>query len=196
DFGGAWPGRFDIEVCAALTPSAFQLTVAVRNTGEAAAPLGIGWHPYLAIPSGRRAQARLQLPAAARALVDNYDQVLPTGAVVPVAATPYDFSAGAALGSLYLDDCFTQLAASGQASARLIDPASGYALAVSAAAPPVTALQIYAPPDQAFVVIEPQYNLADPFAPVWTHRDTGMVRLEPGQGSRYDVSVALRPDLA
>ena len=52
------------------------------------------------------------------------------------------------------------------------------------------AVQIYAPPDQAFVVVEPQFNLADPYSDVWpAGTDTGMARLLPGAELAYEARV-------
>ena len=79
DFGGRWPSRTLMAFEWRLAGGALRLAVQVRNTGGEPLPLGLGWHPYFAIPSGRRAQARLRLPASLRAEVDDYDQVLPTG---------------------------------------------------------------------------------------------------------------------
>ena len=44
--------------------------------------MGIGSHPYFSIPSGVRAQARLRIPASKLAVVNNYDDVFPTGQLV------------------------------------------------------------------------------------------------------------------
>jgi hypothetical protein len=57
--------------------------------------------------------------------------------------------------------------------------------------PAVKAVQVYAPPSQAFVVVEPQYNLADPFGAEWAAgADTGMARLAPGAATRYEASLS------
>lgn len=194
DFGGRWPSGAEFAFAWRLADGALHLRVEVRNTGAAPLPVGLGWHPYFAIPSGRREQARLRLPAALRAEVDDYDQVLPTGRLLPVAGTDYDFSGqgGGALGDLYLDDCFTALAREdGHCVVELIDPAAGLGLRIASASPGVKAVQVYAPPEKAFVAIEPQFNLADPFSDIWpADVDTGMVRLAPGERTTYEVSVA------
>ena len=58
--------------------------------------------------------------------------------------------------------------------------------------PAVKAIQVYAPTDQAFVVVEPQFNLADPYGAGWPPGlDTGMARVTPAgriaaaSGARY-----------
>jgi galactose mutarotase-like enzyme len=191
DFGGRWPGRLELDFDWRLEAGALLLAVTARNVGAGPLPLGLGWHPYFALPSGDRRQAQLRLGARARTEVNNYDEVLPTGRLLPVAGTPYDFNAGAALGGLYLDDCFTQLGRTdGQAVCEVRDPAAGVGLRIASPSAQVKAFQVYAPPDQAFVVVEPQYNLADPYSPVWPPGvDTGMARLAPRQSLTYEVRV-------
>jgi galactose mutarotase-like enzyme len=168
--------------------------VTARNVGSDAAPLGLGFHPYFNLPSGERRQARLRLPARLRAEVDDYDQVLPTGVLSEVAGGPFDFNgeSGAPLAGTYLDDCFTDLAREdGEVVVEVLDPAAGVGLRITSPTPQVKAVQVYAPPDKAFVVVEPQFNLADPFSPVWpVGVDTGVAVLKPGEELPYEVRVA------
>lgn len=156
NFGGNWPAATHVDATATLTRTAFTLSVIAKNVGNEELPMGIGWHPYFALPSGNRAQARLHLPATERTLVNNYDDVFPTGKMVPVKDTPYDFTAagGAALNQLFLDDCFLNLqkSADGSAVAEIIDPAAKYGIRITAVSPQVSAFQVYAPPDRQIVV--------------------------------------------
>ena len=191
DFGGRWPSLSAFSFEWRLQGGALHLAVTVRNVGDEPLPMGLGWHPYFAIPSGRRDQARLRLPAARRVEVDDYDQVLPTGRLLPTEGSAYDFNAadGRALGDLYLDDCFTGLRREASlAVVELIDPAAGLGFRITSPTPQVQAVQVYAPPGEAFAAIEPQFNLADPFGDVWsTGADTGMARLAPGDHLTYEV---------
>lgn len=191
DFGGRWPGRLALDFDWRLEAGALSIRIRARNTGDEAAPIGLGWHPYFALPSGDRRQARLRLPAAQRAPVNDYDEVLPTGRLEPTAGGPYDFTEGPALGDLFLDDCFTGLARQdGQVVVEVLDPAAGVGLRLASDSPHVKAVQVYAPPEKPFVVVEPQFNLADPFGAVWSPGvDTGMARLQPGASLTYDCRV-------
>jgi galactose mutarotase-like enzyme len=193
DFAGRWLSRTEMDFAWSLAAGALELRVEVRNVGDAPLPFGLGWHPYFALPSGQRHQARLRLPAGARVEVNDYDEVLPTGRLLPTAGTAYDFNAahGRALGELYLDDCFTALAReNGSAVVEVRDPAAGLGLTIASPTAQVGAVQVYAPPDKAFVVIEPQFNLADPYSDVWpAGLDTGMARLSPGEALTYEVRV-------
>lgn len=188
DFGGRWPSATNVEVEYRLGATALELTVRATNAGDAPLPIGIGWHPYFNLPSGDRSQARLRIAARSRTAVNDYDEVLPTGEVLGVCGTPYDFSQGQPLGDLYLDDCFVDLE---DGIAEVTDPAARFGVRVSAKAPPVRAFQVYAPPDKPFVVVEPQFNRADPFGAQWRGADTGMVILQPGESTAYAARVEL-----
>ena len=196
DFGGHWPSATRIDFELGLEASAFELRLRATNTGAELLPMGMGWHPYFTLPSGMREQARIRIPARTRMAVNDYDEVLPTGELVPVAGTPYDFSGpqGAALGGLYLDDCFVDLdkTPAGETVVELLDPQAGHGLRIVSDSPEVSAVQTYAPPDQPFVVLEPQFNWADPFGPLWNEPlGNGMVRLAPGAAVEYRVWLEL-----
>ncbi|HLJ41225.1 MAG TPA: aldose 1-epimerase [Candidatus Acidoferrales bacterium] len=197
NFDGHWPSKTDVSVRMILKNTALDVIVTAKNVGNEKLPMAISFHPYFRFPSGNRAQARLHLPADMRTLVNNYDDVFPTGKVVPVKGTPYDFTApgGAPLGpTLYMDDCFTNLKrnAAGDAVIDVIDPAAKYGLRITALSPQIKAIQAYAPPDKDFIVLEPQFNLADPFnTKIWGHRNTGMDWLAPGQSVSWHVRLEL-----
>ncbi|MDQ6678090.1 MAG: aldose 1-epimerase [Acidobacteriota bacterium] len=195
NFGGRWVGSTDVHASVELQGDAFVLTVKATNVGQEPVPVGIGWHPYFALPSRDRTQARLHLPARSRGLVNNYDDVLPTGGKVPVAGTPYDFSAqgGAPLDKLFMDDTFIDLQkdSSGAVVAEIVDPAAKYGIRITAPAPQIHAVQVYAPVDKEFVVLEPQFNYAEPFSKIWGGTETGMQILQPGQTATYVVKLEL-----
>jgi aldose 1-epimerase len=197
DFDGHWPSKTDVGVRMILKNDALDVIVTAKNVGTERLPMAVSFHPYFQFPSGNRAQARLHLPADMRTIVNNYDDVFPTGKIVPVKGTPYDFTApgGAALGpTLYMDDCFTDLKrnAAGNAVIEITDPAAHYGLRLTALSPQIKAIQVYAPPDKNFVVVEPQFNLADPFnTKIWGKRNTGMVYLLPGQSVSWHVRLEL-----
>ncbi|MBW8879556.1 MAG: aldose 1-epimerase [Acidobacteria bacterium] len=196
NFEHRWLSQTDLAFENVLRSDSFTLTITARNAGDERLPIGIGWHPYFALPSGRRQQARLHLPARQRTVVNDYDEVLPTGEVVPVVGTAYDFSmpGGRALGDLYMDDCFVDLqrSAAGDAIAEIIDPEASYGLRVVAASPHVKAIQVYAPPGKGFIVLEPQFNWADPFGKEWPSGvDTGMAILAPGESVIYSARLEL-----
>lgn len=196
DFDAHWPSRTALRFEYALSSDSFDIDVTATNVGDDVLPMGIGSHPYFHLPSGDRTQARVHVPARMRAIVDDYDAVLPTGEIAPVAGTPYDLSAaeGRVLDALYLDDCFLGLAreSDGSVVSSVVDPAAGYGIRVIGRSAQIAAVQVYAPLERGYVALEPQFNLADPFGAEWPRDvDTGMVMLTPGASVDYRVSLEL-----
>ncbi len=151
--------------------------------------MAIGWHPYFNFPSGDRTQARLQIPASMLAMVDNYDNVFPTGKLVPVTGQ-YDLRApgGKALDKNFYDDNWSHLDwKNGVVTVNVIDPAAKYGVKIEGVSPEIKTIQAYAPPAKNFVAVEHQFNFADPFGKEWGSMDTGMVTLKPGQSTKWHV---------
>ncbi len=195
NFDGHWLSDTDVEVETTLSHEAFDMTVTAKNVGVKPLPMGIGWHPYFLLPSGDRAQARLHLPGDLRAVMNNYDDTFTTGQRVPVADTPYDYTApgGRALGTQYLDDNFSHLDYSGTGTSvsEIIDPAAKYGLRLLTLTPHIRSIQVYAPPQKNFVAIEPQFNLPDPYNRNWGSVSGDMVLLQPGQSVSWHVRLEL-----
>jgi galactose mutarotase-like enzyme len=152
--------------------------------------MAIAWHPYFNLPSGDRTQARVRIPASTMAEVDNYDNVFPTGKVVPVKGTKFDLNAvgGTPLASTAFDDNWSHLDWQNKAvTVQVIDPAAHYGVNIEGLSPEIKAIQVFAPPAKNFVAVEHQYNFGDPFSKVWGATDTGMVTLKPGQSTTWHV---------
>lgn len=190
DFGGHWLSKTDLDFTIVLTGEAVDTIVVARNVGGEAEPMAIGWHPYFAIPSGDRTQAKLHIPGSKVAEVDGYDNVFPTGKVLPVDGTPFDLRApgGKTLGGQFYDDNWSQLDwKDGAATVEVVDPASKYGVKIEGLSKEIKAIQAYAPPAKQFVAVEHQYNFGDPFGKEWGKTDTGMVTLKPGESTKWHV---------
>lgn len=98
---------FDLEVVVGyeLLPTGLACAFVVRNAGNGPAPVGAGFHPYIATPAGVDGTA---LRAPATKLVE-FDGLLPTGRILDVPAG-LDFRQPRAIGPLRLNHCFTSLA--------------------------------------------------------------------------------------
>ena len=159
--------------------------------GHEAEPIAIGWHPYFNLPSGDRTQVRIHIPGQKYAQVDNYDNVFPTGELLPVAGTQYDLLApdGVPLEKHFYDDNWSTLDwKDGVVTVKVIDPKANYGVAIEGISPEIKTIQMYAPPPMQFVAIEDQYNFADPFdKKIWGDKGTGMVTLKPGQSTTWKV---------
>ena len=67
-----FPHRLEYE--ALLTERSIEITVTLAPTGETARfPVSFGFHPYLRIPGGSRADARMTLPVRRRLVHDELD---------------------------------------------------------------------------------------------------------------------------
>jgi galactose mutarotase-like enzyme len=190
DFNGHWLSKTDLVITIALTAEGVDATIVAHNVGAVAEPVAIAWHPYFNLPSGDRKQARIEIPASKMAEVDGYDNVFPTGKIVPVAGTAYDFSpkGGKALGEQFLDDNFSTLEPkTGPVVVTITDPAAQYGVKIEGLTPNIKTIQVYAPPTKSFVAVEHQFNFADPFGKEWGKMDTEMVTLEPGKSTQWHV---------
>ena len=128
--------------------------------------------------------------ASEMAEVDGYDNVFPTGKILPVKGTRFEFNVpgGRALGGDFLDDNFSHLdRKAGPVTVTLIDPAAHYGVKIEGLSPEIKTLQVYAPPAKNFVAIEHQTNFADPFGKEWGKFDTAMITLAPGKSTQWHV---------
>jgi aldose 1-epimerase len=197
DFGGHWLSKTDLSFSIALTGGAIDVAITAKNIGDESEPMAIGWHPYFAIPSGDRKQARLHVPAEKLALVNNYDDVFPTGKLVPVKTYEggkYDYNApnGKPLADDFLDDNFSTLKRTGgNVDVQLTDPAAAYGIHILGVSPEIKTVQVYAPPTKQFTAIEEQFNFGDPFGKEWHGIDTGMVTLKPGESVTWHTRLEL-----
>jgi len=194
DFGGHWFSKTDLVITITLAADAVDASIAAYNVGREAEPIAIAWHPYFNFPSGNRAQAKVRIPASTVAVVDNYDNVFPTGKILPVAGTRFDLRAagGKLLGTEFFDDNWSHLDWKGGAvTVQIVDPAAHYGVNIEGLSPEIKTIQMYAPPDKSFVAIEHQYNFADPFGKEWVGMDTSMVTLKPGESTNWHVRLRL-----
>ena len=190
NFDGHWLSKTDLVIKVTLTADGVDASIVAHNVGNEPEPVAIAWHPYFNLPSGDRKQARLHVPGSAMAEVDNYDNVFPTGKIVPVAGTAYDFQApeGKALGGQFLDDNFSHLENKGGViTVSITDPAAHYGVKIEGLSPNIKTIQVYAPPAKSFIAVEHQFNFADPFGKEWGNMDTEMVTLAPGKSTQWHV---------
>ena len=193
-FNAPWFSKTDLDFTIALAGDSVTATITAKNVGDTPEPMAIGWHPYFAIPSGDRKQAKLHVPADKLAEVNNYDDVFPTGKLTPVKGTKYDYTApdGAALDDNFLDDNFSNIhRTDGMVDVTLTDPASNYGIHIEGLSPEIKTVQVYAPPTKPFVAIEEQFNFGDPFGKEWKGMDTGMVTLAPGKSVTWKAKLVL-----
>jgi aldose 1-epimerase len=101
-----YPFELEFGVGYELLDTGLGCAFGVRNAGPAPAPVGVGFHPYLAAPAGFEATP-LRVPASR--LVE-FDGLLPTGRVVDV-PPELDYRRPRPVGVQRLNHCFTGLKA-------------------------------------------------------------------------------------
>jgi aldose 1-epimerase len=199
DFNGHWVSQTEVTTAVQLSSRAIEIKVVAHNTGSEPEPIGIGWRPRFAILSGNRGQEALRLPAGLRTEISDRRTGLPTGKLLPVEGTAYDFTKrdGKPLGEMNLDDSFVHLKPGlldNGPAVELRDLQSGYGLRVTAMTSAIKAIRIYAPVNEKFVSIEPQFNFDDPFGREWARdEDTGMVVLQPGRTVQWEIRLEIFP---
>lgn len=197
DFDGHWISHTVVTTTIQLNSRALEMNVSAHNTGDEAEPVGIGWRPKFAIPSGDRSQTSLRLPNALRVEVSDRREGMPTGKLLPVDGTAHDFTkaGGTRLGTLNLNDSFVHLKSGlldNGPMVELRDLKSNYGLRITILSPTIKAIDVNAPADVSFVSIDPQFNYDDPFGREWPKsEDTGMVVLQPGETAQWKIRLEI-----
>jgi galactose mutarotase-like enzyme len=192
NFGGHWPSTSEVKYKLQLGPRAIDMTVTVQNTGTEAEPVSVGWMPHFAIPSGQRGQVRLHIPAGERIETSDAKNRVPTGRIVPVTGTAYDFTqhTGTQLNNMSVDEDFTGLKSTVfdmGPTIELMDPAADYGLRMVCRSADIKDIHVYAPGGKNYVVIEPQFSHMDPLNKAWKTGGNGMVMLQPGELVKWEV---------
>ena len=193
NFNGYWLSKTDVHFRIALTGDAVDIQVTATNVGDEPEPMGMGWHPFLRILSGDRAQARVHLPADLYGVVDTIDG-RPTGELKPVEGTPKDYRSplGALLPDASTSVNFSKLTRTdGSIDAWLADPAANYAIRVRGLSPEIRTLHLWSAKGDTFCAIEEQYNYMDAFGAEWKGMDTGLVTLQPHESTTWHVRLEL-----
>jgi aldose 1-epimerase len=193
-FQGEWPSTMSVTVTVELSAHTLDLTMQATNTGQTPTPVGMGWHPMFAIPSGDRANAGLKVPSNT-VLSVNHTTGLPTGRT-ETAAGDFGRGNGAKLGSQDVDATYTALQPGemgSQPAAELRDPAYNLLLRLTPMSPNIANLHVEAPADKKWVSIGPNTNVPDAFGPEWRSQDTGMEMLAPGATVQWKVRLEVAP---
>jgi aldose 1-epimerase len=135
-----FPFPHELEIDARLSERGLRVQTSVRATGRRRVPVSFGWHPYFRLPGSRRGWL-LRLPVRRHIALD--ERLIPTGRDTAERAEE------APLGTRFLDDLYAlgrdrRLAITSGRRRVEIRFGSTYPFA-----------QVYAPPEKAFVSLEP-----------------------------------------
>jgi aldose 1-epimerase len=164
-----------------LGASGLACAFGVKNVGQHTAPVGVGFHPYFTVGTSAIDEAEVQIPGAA--YVEFNERLIPTGTIISVAGTPWDYRRFRKIGDQRFNHCYVELErdAQGTATTSLRHPAQGRAIDITMD-PAFSAVVVYtgdaitdAP--RAALAIEPMTCASDAF----NHPDWGLKRLVPGE---------------
>ncbi len=185
-----WPFPFRLSLRVTLRGGRLRSDVTIVNTGDAAMPFGLGFHPYLPTPLGPHGEADaceaqidaterwwdfLEPPATVTSVAEDEwpRRPLPLADIAPIRRSEAGVSRNAT---------FLRRSPGGErgATGRLIDRANGVE-AVVTCSPEFPAMVFYTPPGIATASLEPHtcipnaFNLTGPDRP-----DPGLTVLAPG----------------
>jgi galactose mutarotase-like enzyme len=167
----AFPFPHELEVEAGLSARGLKVTTRVRPLRRRSVPVALGWHPYFKV-GGARSRWKLRLPERTAIGLDS--RGIPSGGVEPAAAE------NEPLGKRGFDDLFKlgdDRRFSLEGGGRRID------LAFDESYP---YLQVFAPPGESFVAIEPMAAATDALV------QGGAPTVKPGQEFAASFTVSAR----
>jgi aldose 1-epimerase len=105
-FPGAqgYPFPLTLRLEYSLDANGLQVDCTMTNSGSHDAPVAMGFHPYFTVGSAQVDTDTLTLPFSE---VLEFEQLIPTGRVLPVDAAGLDFRAGRVIGDTKFNHCFT-----------------------------------------------------------------------------------------
>lgn len=106
-FGG-YPFGLYVNVKHTLTEDGLKVETTAENIGTESLPFGDGWHPYFRF-DGRCDVNNWELKIPAKRRVKMSERLIPTGDLLPVEGTEYDFLKRRRIGAMSLDNVFTSL---------------------------------------------------------------------------------------
>ncbi len=98
-----YPFSLRATVAYALDEEGMTCRFSIQNTGDRAAPVAAGFHPYFTVGSPVIDADLLHVPMAATL---EFDNLLPTGRILPVDGTAYDFRRPHAIGDTTFNTCY------------------------------------------------------------------------------------------
>lgn len=187
--GRGYPFSLAISVMYDLVVSGLTCTFTVKNEGQQAAPVGVGFHPYFTVGTSKIDEAEVRIPGAA--YVEFNERLVPTGRVLSATGTPWDHRRFRKIGQQRFNHCYLQLErdTQGMATASLRHTARDRAIDITMdhafSAVVVYTGDAIADAPRAALAIEPMTCASDAF----NHPDWGLKRLVPGEtfSGRYAV---------
>jgi aldose 1-epimerase len=181
-----YPFTLDTFVTYRLAADGLHVTHRLVNVGVAAAPFGVGAHPYLRVGDTPVADLTVRLDASEYYLTNEHK--VPTG-TAPVDGTPFDLREHVRLGNVQLDTAYRGLVARDDRYEATLTAPDGAGL-VLWAEEAFSFFQVFTPRDfpgrELAVAVEPMTCPANAF-----NTGEGLRWLDPGES--FEASWGLRP---
>ncbi len=100
-----YPFALNVRVAYSLGESGLTVSFGIENTGKTPAPVAAGFHPYFTVGSALINADTLRLPFDGYL---EYKDLVPTGRVLSVSGTPFDFRQPHPVEGAVLNTCFLQ----------------------------------------------------------------------------------------
>lgn len=184
-----YPFSLDIGVTYELGIQGLSCSFTVKNVGQRTAPVGVGFHPYFTVGTSSVDDAEVQIPGSG--YLEFNERLVPTGKILGVAGTPWDYLRLREIGRQRFNHCYVQFErdARGMATASLRHSASGRMTDITMD-PAFSAVVVYtgdaiADAPRAAVAIEPMTCASDAF----NHPEWRLKRLVPAEtfSGRYCI---------
>lgn len=140
----------------------------VQNQGSKGLPIGLGWHPYFAVPE--LSEAHLEMKALKVLEVDQR--------MIPTEETEAKLETSIKVGEQFFDTAYIL------ESGRCALSTKAYKATFEFGSPSGAYLQVYTPPHRKSIAIEPMTCVADSF-----NNKMGLIRLEGGEELEWEISV-------
>lgn len=184
-----YPFSLDIAVTYELDAQGLSCAFVVKNIGDRAAPVGIGFHPYFTVGTPLIDETEAQIPGSGYLEFD--ERLVPTGTTRGVERTEWDYRRFRKIGRQRFNHCYVNLErdAHGMTTASLRHAASGRTIDIvmdsSFSAVVVYTGDAITGTPRAALAIEPMTCATDAF----NHPEWGLKRLELGEtfSGRYSV---------
>ncbi len=126
-----YPFSLRAQVTYRVTAMGMRCAFDIENLSPGDAPVAAGFHPYFTVGSDLIDADTLHVPFQSTLVYDR--DLVPTGTVLPVERTPFDFRHPRPIGDTVFNTCFLnpQRAPDGSLDIRLGDPATGRSVTVS-----------------------------------------------------------------
>lgn len=184
-----YPFSLAIRVTYSLDVQGLSCGFSVQNLGHRAAPVGVGFHPYFTVGTALVDEAEARIPCAG--YLEFNERLAPTGTVLDVAGTEWDYRDYRRIGNRRFNHCYIQLErdAEGMATASLRHAGSGRTIDIvmdrSFSAVVVYTGDAIADAPRRALAIEPMTCATDAL----NHPDWDLKRLLPDESfaGRYSV---------